>query len=352
MPVQPTESNDPEPNASELSSLADSVRASSVTSDSTTNDGGHPQVAQLGYRARKRKIKIPILLFVATCLSTFWVGLTDWQPMVNTVLGGNLFLDDYPLGLRQQFLLNWGQALIYMCSIMLILLLHELGHFFTTVFYRVPATAPIFLPFPFNPIGTLGAVIGMQGTLANRRQIFDIGIAGPLAGLVIAIPLAYIGVSQLDFSIPPRGGIGFRLPLLMQWMISSIGIEGYNSSEAVVWINQLNPFFAASWVGLLITGLNMMPVGQLDGGHITYTLFGKASHWIAEVSIVLAIAFMVYHQHYVLIVMVGLILIMGTHHPPTADDSVPLGPVRWVIGLASLAIPILCFPPLVFKIAY
>ena len=299
--------------------------------------------------ARKRKIKIPILLFVATCLSTFWVGLTDWQPLAPFAA---TILQDYPLGLRQQFLLNWGQGLVYMFSIMLILLLHELGHFFTTIFYRVPATAPIFLPFPFNPIGTLGAVIGMQGTMANRRQIFDIGIAGPLAGLVVAIPLAYIGVSQLDFSIPPRGGIGFRLPLLMQWMISSIGVEGYNPKEAIVWINQLNPFFAASWVGLLITGLNMMPVGQLDGGHITYTLFGKASHWIAEITIVAAIAFMVYYQQYVLIVMVGLILIMGTHHPPTADDTVRMGPIRWMLGLASLAIPILCFPPLVFKIAY
>ena len=352
MPEPPTDSHDPDPTTPPPPAAADRYRA---VAENPRNDEGiaapRPAVPQ-AYRVRKRRIKIPIMLFVATCLSTFWVGLTDWQPMVNAFAGGNLFLDDYPLGLRQQFLLNWGQALVYMCSIMLILLLHELGHFFTTLFYRVPATAPIFLPFPFNPIGTLGAVIGMQGTLANRRQIFDIGIAGPLAGLVIAIPLAYIGVSQLDFSVPPRGGIGFRLPLLMQWMIGSIGVEGYDASEAVVWINQLNPFFAASWVGLLITGLNMMPVGQLDGGHITYTLFGKASHWIAEVSIVLAIAFMVYYQHYVLIVMVGLILVMGTHHPPTADDSVRLGPVRWALGLLSLSIPILCFPPLVFKITY
>ncbi|MEE2825441.1 MAG: site-2 protease family protein [Planctomycetota bacterium] len=352
MPVPPTDSDNPNTTHSQPPEVIESRRAVTEVPDDVRNAGNQSSGVPLAYRPRKRRIKLPIILFFATCLSTFWVGLTDWQPMVNALAGGNLFLDEYPLGLRQQFLMNWGQALVYMCSIMLILLLHELGHFFTTIFYRVPATAPIFLPFPFNPIGTLGAVIGMQGTMANRKQIFDIGIAGPLAGLVIAIPLAYIGVSQLDFSVPPRGGIGFRLPLLMQWMIGSIGVEGYDAREAVVWINQLNPFFAASWVGLLITGLNMMPVGQLDGGHITYTLFGKASHWIAEISIVLAIAFMVYYQHFVLIVMVGLILIMGTHHPPTADDSVRLGPVRWIIGLLSLSIPILCFPPLVFKITY
>lgn len=298
-------------------------------------------------RLGRRRIRLPVLLFVLTCFSTFWVGITNWQPMVPLQ---SLDPSQILYNLRLLLLANWDQGLWYMSSVLLILLLHEFGHFFTTIFYRVPATAPIFLPFPFNPIGTLGAVIGMNGTLANRKQIFDIGIAGPLAGLVAAVPLAYLGVCQLELMDPPRGGIGFRLPLLMQWMVQSAGVEGLDPSEPIVWINQLNPFFAAAWVGLLITGLNMMPVGQLDGGHITYTLFGTNSKWIAEAAIVLAIAFMVYHQHFVLIVMVGLILIMGTAHPPTADDTVKLGPVRWAIGLASLSIPILCFPPLIFKI--
>ena len=298
-------------------------------------------------RRRRRWISLPVILFALTCLSTFWVGIADWRPTVP--------LQSFNPGViahnfRLLLLENWEQGLWYMSSVLLILLLHEFGHFFTTIYYRVPATAPIFLPFPFNPIGTLGAVIGMNGTLANRKQIFDIGIAGPLAGLVAAVPLAYLGVSELDLSEPARGGIGFRLPLLMQWMVQSIGVEGIDPVEPIVWINQLNPFFAAAWVGLLITGLNMMPVGQLDGGHITYTLFGETSKWIAELAIVLAIAFMVYHQHFVLIVMVALILIMGTAHPPTADDTVKLGPARWAIGLASLSIPILCFPPLIFKI--
>jgi Zn-dependent protease len=296
---------------------------------------------------RRRRITIPIILFVLTCFSTFWVGITDWQP-----LRVNPFNDLHQMELRKLLLANWGQGLLYSGSVLLILVLHEFGHFFTTIYYRVPATVPIFLPFPFNPIGTLGAVIGMQGTSANRRQIFDIGIAGPLAGLLAAIPLAYLGVAQLDFGLPPRGGIGFRLPLLMQWIVSWTGPDGPAMSEPIVWINQLNPVFAAAWVGLLITGLNMMPVGQMDGGHITYALFGKGAHWIARAVIVLAIAFMVFFQHYILTVMVALILIVGTAHPPTANDAVPLGVVRWLIGLASLTIPILCFPPLIFEIVY
>ncbi len=313
------------------------------------SDIRRPRGAESGLRRPTRKIKLPIILFLLTCLSTFWVGITDWRP---TVPFQSYDLDQILMQFRLLLLAHWEQGLWYMSSVLLILLLHEFGHFFTTIFYRVPATVPIFLPFPFNPIGTLGAVIGMNGTLANRRQIFDIGIAGPLAGLAAAIPLAWIGVSQLDLSLPPRGGIGFRLPLLMQWMVTALNVQGIDAAEPIVWINQLNPFFAAAWVGLLITGLNMMPVGQLDGGHITYTLFGSASQWIAEAAIVLAIAFMVYYQHYVLIVMVGLILIMGTSHPPTADDTVELGPFRWGLGIASLAIPVLCFPPLIFKIVY
>ena len=238
-----------------------------------------------------------------------------------------------------------------MIAVLTILMLHEMGHFIATIYYRVPASFPFFLPFPLNPIGTLGAVIGMHGNLADRKQIFDIGIAGPLAGLVAAVPLTFVGIAQLDLTTQPLSGIGFRMPLLMHWIASWMQVEGYVPGEPV-WINQLNPVFIAAWVGLLITGLNMMPVGQLDGGHVTYTLFGKAAHWIARLTIVAAIAFMVFHQSYILVIMVLLVLLVGTSHPPTRDDSVPLGPVRWLIGLASLSIPVLCFPPLIFELVY
>lgn len=311
------------------------------------NHGGRYPEPQFHYPQPKRKIKGPVILFLLTCASTFWVGVNAWQPPSNPLLLGNL--DLLFMNTRMMVLENWEQGLWYMACLLTILLLHEFGHFFATLYYRVPASAPIFLPFPLNPIGTLGAVIFMQGTMANRKQIFDIGIAGPLAGLVAAIPLAYLGVQQLDLSEPPRGGIGFRLPLLMQWMVTWLDVKGIDSAEPIVWINQLNAYFAASWVGMLITGLNMMPVGQLDGGHITHTLFGKSAKWIAEGTIVAAIAFMVYFQQPFLVVMVLLILIMGASHPPTSDDTVPIGPVRWVLGLASLSIPVLCFPPLIFK---
>lgn len=318
--------------------------------DFAVNVKGHP-VPGLGghqvYYLPPRRVKWPVILFVLTCLSTFWVGVTDWLPVQSLMVAAE---NGSLLNVRQAILAHWPQGLLYMGAVLLILLLHELGHFITTILYRIPASMPIFLPFPFNPIGTLGAVIAMHGNLADRKQIFDIGIAGPLAGLVVAIPLTFIGISQLDLTVQPHGGLGFRLPLLMQWIATSMQVAGYTPGQAI-WTNQLNPIFAAAWVGLLITGLNMMPVGQLDGGHITYTLFGDSAHWIAQAVIVFAIAFMVYQQNFMLVVMVLLLLIIGTDHPPTRDDDVPLGAMRWFFGISSLAIPILCFPPLIFQIA-
>lgn len=321
-------------------------------------------VPELAYEyPGKRMTVLPIFLFIATCVSTFWVGVSLWNPSFFDPFYNALWPPDALwapnrspyygslLEFRQMILANWDTGLIYMCSVMLILLLHEMGHFVATIYYRVPASYPFFLPFPANPIGTLGAVIGMQGSLADRKQIFDIGIAGPLAGLVAAVPIAYFGVSQLDLTSQPYGGFGFRLPLLLDWFATSTNVPGYETGD-VVWMNQLNPLFVAGWVGMLITGLNMMPIGQLDGGHITYTMFGKTAHRIAQVTIVVAIAYMVYHNNFMLILMVVLLLLMGPNHPPTRDDSVPIGPFRYALGWSSLVIPILCFPPQIFKIAF
>ena len=303
-----------------------------------------------GYLMPKRRTVLPLVLFVLTCVSTFWVGVTLWNPnflapFESAINGGGL------TEVRQRILAHWDNGLIYMAAVMLILILHEMGHFLFTLRYRVPASYPFFLPFPANPIGTMGAVIGMQGAYADRKQIFDIGIAGPLAGLVAAVPIAYFGVSQLDLTGQGYGGFGFRMPLLLDWFAIKTEVPGYQTGD-VVWINQLNPLFMAGWVGMLITGLNMMPIGQLDGGHVTYTLFGRWAHWLSQGLIVFAIAYMVYYQSLMLVLMVILLLLMGPNHPPTRDDSVPIGGGRYLLGLASLAIPVLCFPPQIFKIAF
>lgn len=298
----------------------------------------------------RRRVALPVVLFFLTCLSTFFVGMTQWSPVSSlgdcTPALGEQSFSLTPL--RQQFLTRWDEGLLYMFLVMLILFAHEMGHFIATLIYRVPASFPIFLPFPFNPLGTFGAVIGMQGSAADRKQIFDIGIAGPIAGLVFAVPIMWIGVMQLDLTTAEAGMVGFESPMATQWMLDSIQPEGY-TGQRHVWISQLNPFFAAGWIGFLITGINMMPVSQLDGGHVTYTLFGKAAHWIARAMVTIAIAYMVFTSAPTMILMVVLLLLVGTDHPPTRNDKVKLGPFRTILGIASLSIPILCFPPLIFK---
>jgi len=275
-----------------------------------------------------------LLLFLATCVSTFWAGATDWMPMLALTSSARAYL---------VVLANWQQGLVYMTAVLAILLTHEMGHFLFTLRYHIPASFPLFILVPINAIGTMGAVIGMDGLKANRRQLFDIGLAGPLAGLVIAIPIMWIGIERLDLTTEP-GEIAFHNPVLVEWLI------GYLRHDLVatttVGIRQLNPFYFAGWVGLLITGLNMLPISQLDGGHVTYALFRRRAHSLARAFLVVSIVFLVVNinKAYIWTMMLILVILMGTDHPPTSDDTVALGPVRWILGVMSLVLPILCFP--------
>ena len=317
------------------STIGDAPRTSPMTSTSPTP-----------HRIRRRTV-LPLIRFFATCLSTFWVGVTHWQPVLTleslATAGG---MDLVPI---RRLILSYGeQGVIYMACVIAILLCHELGHFFVTLLYRVPASFPIFLPFPFNPIGTFGAVIGMHGMQADRRQIYDIGLAGPLAGLVIAVPVMVMGILTLDVSTPGSGDIQINCPLGTLWLIQWLRPD-IDPQNGYLWLSHLNPYFVAGWVGFLITGLNMMPISQLDGGHVIYSLIGKKAHWVARITIVTAIAFMVYYLAPSLVLMTILLLLVGTDHPPTRNDRVPLGGFRIALGWLSLSIPFFCFPPFILR---
>ncbi len=295
------------------------------------------KLSDLHFRPQRR-VMLPIVLFLATCVSTFWVGCTNWKPVEEASFGSYAAMWRTVQG-------NWGTGLQYMVAVLAILLTHEMGHFLQTIKNRIAASYPLCIPVPFNAIGTMGAVIGMDGMKANRRQIFDIGIAGPLAGLVVAFPVFWWGIVDLDLTnMPKHGELQLYMPWVGQWMLERAHPEWAN----VQWIGltQVNPYFMAGWVGMLITGLNMLPVSQLDGGHTTYALFLKDAHTISRWFISLTIFYIVANleQAVMWTPMVVLVILMGIHHPKTADDNVKLGPVRWAIGLASLAIPLLCFP--------
>jgi hypothetical protein len=297
------------------------------------------RASDLGWTPQRR-VMLPVVLFIATCASTFWVGTTRWDPMRIQ------YSHDWT-SVWQTIQINWPVGLAYMGAVLAILLTHEMGHFLQTVKYGIPASYPLCIPVPFNAIGTMGAVIGMDGARADRRQIFDIGIAGPLAGLGVAFPVLWQGVKALDLGRPHvPGDIEFHLPMVAQWMLQWAHPGQPWAHSQWVALSQLNPYFMAGWVGMLITGLNMLPISQLDGGHTMYALFLDRSYTFARVFISVAILYVVINLEDAVLwtPMLLLVIFLGIHHPPTRNDHVPLGPLRWAIGLAALAIPVLCFP--------
>jgi membrane-associated protease RseP (regulator of RpoE activity) len=230
---------------------------------------------------------------------------------------------------------------MYMLAVMGILLAHEMGHFLQAVRYRVPASLPYFIPMPMFVIGTMGAVIGMRGLQANRKELFDIGLSGPWAGLILAIPISIAGVMIADpFPMDAPVGLHLHDPLAFKTLMWLLRDDLAPGQEL-----QLNPLLHAGWVGMLVTGLNMLPIGQLDGGHVAYAILGRRAHWLARGMVLVAGLYIVIAQQFAWVLMLLLVVFFGVRHPPTSDDSAPLGWLRIIIGLISLIIPIMCLTP-------
>jgi len=227
--------------------------------------------------------------------------------------------------------------------VLAILMAHEMGHYLQARRYHVPATLPYFIPFPISPFGTMGAVIVQGAGVANRKVLFDIAISGPLAGLVLALPITWIGVQQAQFAEVPAGYPGpiFGEPLLLTWMFDWLRGTRPEGFEVL-----LNPMLFAGWVGIFITALNLIPIGQLDGGHILYTLIGRRAHAVAMLLLFGAVGYMIYSEYYAYGLMVALLWMMGPRHPPTADDTVPLGTFRILLGWLTLGFIVIGFTPM------
>ena len=239
-----------------------------------------------------------------------------------------------------------GQGLIFSGSLLAILTAHEFGHYLFCRYYGVDATLPFFIPQPPLLIpGTFGAFIRMKSPLPSRRALFDIGLAGPLAGFIVAVPIAFVGVLTLHH-VPPiageGGGITFNDPLLFRMIARVFKIDLDNSAA--------NSFYLAAWVGLLVTALNLMPVGQLDGGHGTFAAFGQRAHfWIGRVAFLTMAAISVlgwlWHGSPSGFVYVVLLAVMLRIRHPRPEHMEPLGPMRVVIGIITLIVFALCFLP-------
>ncbi|MCX7425421.1 MAG: site-2 protease family protein [Planctomycetia bacterium] len=293
----------------------------------------------------RRRWRVPLLLFVLTCLSTFVAYPGDLIAIALIFLStGSL-----PAGVSGSVVGELAvMGLQYSACLMTILLCHEMGHFLQTKRYGVPATLPFFIPMPMPPIGTMGAVIAMSRNMGNRRALFDIGITGPLAGLVPTLVFCVVGLHWSEVTSGHAGG-ALGAPLLLRFLVWLVFGSLPEGRDIV-----LHPMAFVGWVGLLITSLNLIPIGQLDGGHVLYALLRKKAHRVAQfllmaAAVAVVVSAVVYHYP-MWILMVLLLFVMGPIHPPTANDDVPLGTARIVLGWLTLAFIFVGFTPTPFKL--
>jgi membrane-associated protease RseP (regulator of RpoE activity) len=245
-------------------------------------------------------------------------------------------------------------GLSFSLSLLFILISHEMGHYVACRIYRVDATLPYFIPTPplVGPAGTFGAFIKIRSPMPSRKAVFDIGVAGPIAGFIALIPIAIIGVATMQ-TVPPelvfhsQSEIVFADPLMMKAIAYFFGID--------LQFGIGNPFYFAAWVGLLVTALNLIPSGQLDGGHAIYAVLGKRIHyWTGRVAFAamaaLSILGWIYYNSpsgFLIAVLLGVM--MRIPHPEPWDQT-PLDLKRKIIAFVTLMIFVLCFLPFPIQI--
>jgi len=295
------------------------ILAAELVQDFDTPNGSDPGPP---LRAFRRWWLMPWVLFGLTFLSTnyVWWYYHGW-------------LWSFETGAPE----TWATGLTYSLALLGMLFAHEMGHFLQAERYRVPVSYPYFIPMPLLPIGTMGAFIMMQSTRLNRRELFDIGLTGPLAGLAVALPLTCWGIAVTE-----------PLPLTIEPYFGSIWLW-----DALVFLihgplptGMHVPFHPLSMAGLItffVTGLNMLPISQLDGGHVAHALLGKDARWLGRGLMVLALIYMVFFGRSEFALMWVLMFFLGIDHPPTADDRAPLGTFRTWLGWISLTLPVWCF---------
>lgn len=242
-------------------------------------------------------------------------------------------------------------GLSFSLSLLFILTSHEMGHYVACRIYGVDATLPFFIPTPpmLGPAGTFGAFIKIVSPLPSRRATFDIGVAGPIAGFIALIPVAIIAFFTIQQTAPEPA---------QSAEISQLVFSDPPFFHLLAWVGGINPnlpmkpnaFYAAAWIGLLVTALNLIPSGQLDGGHAIYAVFGEKVHyWTGRIAfvvmVILAIAgFYFYNSPSGLLFAVLLGIMMRIRHPEPLDNT-PLDLKRIIVAVLTLLIFILCFTP-------
>lgn len=275
---------------------------------------------------------INIVLLLATIVTTLMAGAglagVNLLPLLRAAINN---------GAWAQLLLGLAAGAPFAGTLLLILGVHEMGHYVVGRLHGVQVTLPYFIPVPFIGLGTFGAFIQMKSPVENRKALFDVGLAGPLAGLVVAVPLMVIGLLQSQVvartSVPPMGS-----SLLLRALVDVFVPHAANQVIA------LSPVAIAAWFGLLITGLNLLPMGQLDGGHVAYAVLGKLARPVAMLTflVLLVLGYTTWAGWYT---WAFLAFITGLRHPAPLNDITPLDWGRRLVGLGSLALLFILITP-------
>jgi membrane-associated protease RseP (regulator of RpoE activity) len=285
------------------------------------------------------RVWLHVLLLLLTMLSTTIVGSRIAYNFAHDLPTFDLSRD------WGVFLTFWRHpaallsGLPFSLTLITILLAHEFGHYLACMYYGVDATLPFFIPAP-TPIGTMGAFIRIQSAIYSKRILFDVGIAGPIAGFVFLLPAMSVGLafSKIVPGINHQGSISsltFGVPPLL-WLLEKLIFTGVLPVDIY-----LHPVARAAWVGVFATALNLLPVGQLDGGHIVYALLGEKHRWISRVFIALLVpAGFYFWQGWLM--WAALLFLFARRHPAIYDLA-DIGRARIQLGMLALAMFLLCF---------
>jgi membrane-associated protease RseP (regulator of RpoE activity) len=287
--------------------------------------------------AQPSRIWINVVLFVATFLAVLFTGAVN--EVGQLVPRGEMII---PALMSQPLL--WLKGMPFALTLMSILFAHEMGHYIVGRRYNAPVSLPYFIPMPLAGLfGTMGAVIVQRAPFEDRKSLFDIGVAGPLAGAIVALPLLVLGLATSTVG-PIQSPAILEGNSLLYYTIKYIIFGRPLPSHGLDVM--LNPVAWAAWGGLLITSLNLLPVGQLDGGHILYALLGKRAWPVAMgvVALLVAMGFM-WEGWFIWAV---LVLVFGVRHPAPLNDVTPMDVKRTLLGLAVLVLFVLTFTPIPF----
>lgn len=276
-----------------------------------------------------------LLLGLTLCTTTLVGVVLAHSFQTNRPLDFDQYLNVFATLEARPLLLIDGLA--FSLTLMTILLAHEMGHYFACRYYGIDASLPYFLPFPLPPTGTWGAFIRIRSPIYTRQALFDVGIAGPLAGFAVLVPALVIGIgaSKIIPGIAERGDLVFSVPAIervFEWII----FPGVRPADIL-----LHPIARAAWVGILATALNLLPIGQLDGGHILYAFTGRWHKLLSRVFVVALVPLGIFYSHTWLI-WAALLFFFALRHP-VIFDSTKLDRNRLALGLAALAIFLLTF---------